>query len=336
MLDSFNKTNGTNLTLRIRLLKGFLLIVMGILLLTGCQRALSVIFDLPQKKEMPPASQSTAVRTQTQVAAADTIRPAIEEILIADSVKKMLPIDHAGNIDWMKAMRDGTIKPRDSVSNTSVSSTLEQGKFNFGFDFSFKGPAPMFDAYFPHSAHTQWVNCQQCHGPIFKYRDTEFQMADVLAGNYCGECHGKVSFPPITGCERCHLDLPQQPNRAQPLLLGTIRMTRVEWADTLLQDSVAQVSASDSSVAEALPTEVLITETSLPPAVFPHWVHRIRFTCKACHMDLFEPRAGANAITMQDISAGKSCGTCHNGSVAFDAGFGACQRCHTPPGSETL
>ena len=198
----------------------------------------------------------------------------------------------------------------------------------------------MFDAYFPHSAHTQWVNCQQCHGPIFKYRDTEFQMADVLAGNYCGECHGKVSFPPVTACERCHLEFPQQPNRAQPLLLGTIRMTRVERVDTL-SNAVAKMVSTDSSTtspdtSSVMPAEVLITEESLPPAVFPHWVHRIRFTCKACHTELFEPEAGANAITMQDISAGKACGTCHNGTVAFDAGFGTCQRCHTPPGSETL
>ena len=70
----------------------------------------------------------------------------------------------------------------------------------------------------------------------------------------------------------------------------------------------------------------------LPPAVFPHWVHRVRFTCKTCHMDLFEPEAGANEITMADISAGRSCGTCHNGRVAFDAGFGSCQRCHQPIG----
>ena len=48
------------------------------------------------------------------------------------------------------------------------------------------------------------------------------------------------------------------------------------------------------------------------------------------HSRTFEPEAGANAITMADINAGQSCGRCHNGTTAFAAGFGACQRCHKP------
>ena len=305
-----------------------LFLAVSLLTLAGCQRALSVIFDLPPKQETQSAIQPAQFQSQSVTPVfVDTLRPPIEEILIADSVKKMLPTDHAGNIDWMAAMRNGTIKPRDSASGQIVAAHDES--FQFGFDFFFEGPAPTFDAYFPHSAHTQWVNCQQCHGRIFKYRDTEFQMADVLNGQFCGECHGKVSFPPVTGCERCHLDLPQAPNRAQPDLLGTIRMTRIGSVDSL-----AQSTPADSSAAESSPTEVLITDEGLPPAVFPHWVHRIRYTCKACHMELFEPKAGANIVTMQDISAGEACGTCHNGEVAFDAGFGSCQRCHVPLGAE--
>ncbi len=300
----------------------------GVLLLSGCQRAVSVIFDLPAKSRSESAAPAVLSNQPIVTVQQDTLRPRIEEILVADSVQKLLPKDHAGNIDWMAALREGMIKPKDSITGEVVQGNAKS-TFQFGFDFYFEGPAPMFDAYFPHSAHTEWVNCQTCHGSIFKYRDTEMQMADILAGNYCGECHGKVSFPPVTGCERCHVDMPQAPNRAQPLLLGTIRMTRVERAD-----SMAQVLPTDSSATPSAPAEVLITEEALPPAVFPHWVHRIRFTCKACHNDLFEPKAGANEITMTDISNGDACGSCHNGSVAFDAGFGTCQRCHVPEEAE--
>lgn len=69
---------------------------------------------------------------------------------------------------------------------------------------------------------------------------------------------------------------------------------------------------------------------SLPRARFPHWVHRIRYRCKACHTQLFEPKAGANAVTMKAISNGQFCGRCHDGQTAFRAGFGQCERCHTP------
>jgi c(7)-type cytochrome triheme protein len=64
------------------------------------------------------------------------------------------------------------------------------------------------------------------------------------------------------------------------------------------------------------------------PVIFPHWFHRIRFRCKVCHQELgFEMRAGANDITMDDISAGKFCGVCHNGEIAWSAEF--CDLCHT-------
>jgi c(7)-type cytochrome triheme protein len=65
-----------------------------------------------------------------------------------------------------------------------------------------------------------------------------------------------------------------------------------------------------------------------PPAVFPHWAHRIRFKCYACHPSIVEMKAGANAITMDAISGGKFCGVCHNGKIAWEVGFNTCPRCH--------
>src|SRR5215471_7453156 len=40
----------------------------------------------------------------------------------------------------------------------------------------------------------------------------------------------------------------------------------------------------------------------IPAATFPHWVHRMQYTCYACHDAPFKMKAGANAITMEDIS----------------------------------
>ncbi|MDZ4698822.1 MAG: cytochrome c3 family protein [Rhodothermales bacterium] len=292
------------------------LLFIGVLALAGCRQALSVVFDLPERQVAPAPSRLAVAPLATPLD--DRPRPAIEATLVADSVVLMLPKDHAGNIDWMQALRDGTIRPRTALPGDSASLFVGT-PFRFGFDFYFPGPASMFDAYFPHSAHTQWVACTQCHGPIFKYQDNEIQMADVFEGKFCGECHGKVAFPPITGCERCHQELPQPPDRAQPDLLGTIHMTRVD-APPVVADS----AATDTSAIE----QHLVSNASLPEAVFPHWVHRIRFTCNVCHTGLFEPKAGANAITMAQISAGEACGQCHDGKTAFAAGFGNCQRCH--------
>ncbi len=64
------------------------------------------------------------------------------------------------------------------------------------------------------------------------------------------------------------------------------------------------------------------------PVVFPHWFHRIRFRCKVCHSELgFEMRAGANDVTMDEITQGKFCGMCHNGETAW--AVENCDLCHT-------
>lgn len=64
------------------------------------------------------------------------------------------------------------------------------------------------------------------------------------------------------------------------------------------------------------------------PAVFPHWVHRIRYRCYACHPAPFEMKAGGTKITMDAIQDGKFCGACHNGKVAWAVSFDSCNRCH--------
>ncbi len=69
-------------------------------------------------------------------------------------------------------------------------------------------------------------------------------------------------------------------------------------------------------------------EGAIPPAVFPHWFHRIRYKCYACHPSITEMKAGANTITMDAIAAGKFCGACHNGKIAWAVTFETCNRCH--------
>lgn len=71
------------------------------------------------------------------------------------------------------------------------------------------------------------------------------------------------------------------------------------------------------------------------PVVFPHWFHRVRFTCKVCHADLgFKFKAGGNEINMVKIIDGQFCGACHNGEVAWPVEN--CNLCHSAkPGTPT-
>jgi len=72
--------------------------------------------------------------------------------------------------------------------------------------------------------------------------------------------------------------------------------------------------------------------------VFPHWVHRSKYTCRLCHVDLgFAMQAGGTDITEMDNNSGLFCGSCHNGKIAFGpvltrdghAGIDQCERCHS-------
>jgi c(7)-type cytochrome triheme protein len=69
-------------------------------------------------------------------------------------------------------------------------------------------------------------------------------------------------------------------------------------------------------------------DAGMRPAVFPHWFHRIRFSCKVCHADLdIKLKAGGNQITMAKIIDGQYCGACHNGEIAWSVEN--CDLCHT-------
>ena len=68
-------------------------------------------------------------------------------------------------------------------------------------------------------------------------------------------------------------------------------------------------------------------KAEMPPVVFPHWFHRIRYKCKVCHDDIFVMKAGANEVTMIKIIKGEYCGKCHNGRIAWAPLY--CERCHS-------
>ncbi len=82
----------------------------------------------------------------------------------------------------------------------------------------------------------------------------------------------------------------------------------------------------------------------LAPVVFDHWLHRSKFTCRLCHVDIgFGMKAGATGIKAVDNMKGFYCGTCHNGRMVFDnrkvfesctakyvrEDSARCERCHS-------
>jgi len=80
------------------------------------------------------------------------------------------------------------------------------------------------------------------------------------------------------------------------------------------------------------------------PVVFDHWLHRAKFTCRLCHIDIgFAMEAGGTKISAATNMKGFHCGSCHNGNRVFGRRktFGTCsdnftqeegarcERCHS-------
>ncbi len=65
------------------------------------------------------------------------------------------------------------------------------------------------------------------------------------------------------------------------------------------------------------------------PVLFPHWLHRLKYTCRVCHFELeFEFKRNTTPITEQDNRNGLYCGKCHDGITAFAHRREYCHKCH--------
>ena len=129
-------------------------------------------------------------------------RPDIESVSDWDKVKKMLPRDYKKNIDWSDALEQGLIRPRPGKDPRTLWASA------FQWDFTIKGEEAEDDAFFPHSEHTKWLGCKNCHNPtLYPYKRNPATMKEMKKGASCGACHGKkkVSFS-LKACDRCHLN----------------------------------------------------------------------------------------------------------------------------------
>ncbi|TAN44547.1 MAG: hypothetical protein EPN22_06215 [Nitrospirae bacterium] len=62
---------------------------------------------------------------------------------------------------------------------------------------------------------------------------------------------------------------------------------------------------------------------------FSHWSHRRKHTCRVCHSELeFNMKLNTTEITEESNKAGRFCGACHNGKLAFGHGKADCEKCH--------
>jgi len=128
--------------------------------------------------------------------------PGLESLAVLQRPDEALagfPRSVSGSLDWVKALQIGLIDPRTTLSGDGAPMT------ELDFTIVFAETREMPYVRFPHKAHTQWLDCSNCHPAIFvpKVGANEINMGRILGGEFCGQCHGRVAFS-IYECERCH------------------------------------------------------------------------------------------------------------------------------------
>lgn len=123
-----------------------------------------------------------------------------------------LPVqDYGDGVNWVEAVRQGVIAPRNSLSEEGKGPSMPLPE-HLKKPLRWTTTSPRILVVFPHDSHVLWLDCANCHPDIFTIEQmgtVEFDKEKNLYGLYCGTCHMTVAFP-MNGCGRCH---PDQKNR---------------------------------------------------------------------------------------------------------------------------
>ncbi len=138
----------------------------------------------------------------------DPENPAIGALQNPDESLIDFPKDSRGEVDWVKALKDGLINPRSSLADDEEITVLD-------LDVIMEQTASMPYVLFPHKAHTEWLSCDNCHDKIFvpAKNANPITMDKIFQGQYCGRCHDRVSFS-LWVCNRCHNVLHKKSTKA--------------------------------------------------------------------------------------------------------------------------
>lgn len=147
----------------------------------------------------------------------DPKSPAVRQLQQPAEALSKLTRDTTGNqVRWVQSLDKKEINPREKIFPKTEIRKLDQ-------DIILNKNGSMPAVRFPHRAHTEWLDCSNCHEHPFKSKTgaTKISMYLILQGEQCGMCHGAVAFP-LTECMRCH-SIPKESRgavEAQPAVTG--------------------------------------------------------------------------------------------------------------------
>lgn len=187
----------------IHLLPGFLILLLPLLLASGCTQVVRQEEPLTREELQKTSAfdvgglpQGVGRGLKLDLLTSGLLDPKGHPVAF-----QALPKARLGYVDWVAAIKRGVLQPRESLEPGAPSSTPV--KLDIIFNISHAYPIP--DVVFPHEPHTLWLECNNCHPALFvmKQGANPVSMERIIKGEFCGRCHGVVAFP-IFDCHRCH------------------------------------------------------------------------------------------------------------------------------------
>jgi len=217
---------------------------------------------------------------------------------------------------------------------------------------------------FDHEVHFAKLsrNCTECHNKLYNVakKNPTVTMAEMEKGKSCGACHNKTRAFALAECTRCHVigDVPILiPDFGTLTFSHKFHLGMYGCADchnsifkagpgnpnfTMKQMEKGQSCGACHDGKSAFNVTGSCTKCHAvkdidfsADATFSHKFHVELYACGDCHSRLFVAGPNAKRQTMSDMEVGRSCGGCHNGSMAFSV-KGDCAKCHTKPPKEVL
>jgi len=185
-----------------------MLTVAATLLLSGCGKKAEYLLDLNAGTKK--AEEEKAGKHMTDyydkffrsVVQRTSIRPSPKDL----PALRDLPKDTENRVNWTASVMGGFINPRGTLDPKDK----EKPPLDLNVFIEAKVPL-MANVIFPHSIHTYWLKCSNCHPKIFlaEAGANPITMNEIWQGKWCGRCHGKVAFGfwPRANCLRCHMIL---------------------------------------------------------------------------------------------------------------------------------
>ena len=220
--------------------------------------------------------------------------------------------------------------------------TRNAGKVIFNHDTHMKRPEMKHD-------------CKTCHNSIFQMKKrVSHSMTEMEGGASCGACHnGTVAFA-VRECVRCHKvkEITYRVKTTGTVLFShnthlakypcsschneifnagpnkRITMAAMEKGKSCGACHEGKTAFSISKCTVCHPTKDRDYPIKGAGTVrFDHKTHLGSYGCKDCHAKLYPLGARKKVHTMATMNSGKSCGGCHNDSIAFTV-RGNCATCH--------